>query len=54
MKDRQDEIVDAIFRAKMLEKYNSDPGPNWSRSDFTFYIFYVVLGLFAFKAFLSS
>tara|TARA_R100001510_G_scaffold8871_2_gene6817 strand:- start:603 stop:767 length:165 start_codon:yes stop_codon:yes gene_type:complete len=26
---KKDPIVDAIYRAKMMEKYGADPGSNW-------------------------
>ena len=54
MKSREDEIVDAIFRARMLQEHNVDPGTNWREPGVIFYAFYVVLGLFALKAFFAS
>lgn len=29
MKNLEDKIVNAQFRSKMVEEYNSDPGENW-------------------------
>jgi hypothetical protein len=31
MNDSENSIVDSIFRAKMIEEYNNDPGPNASK-----------------------
>jgi len=28
MSKNSDEMTDALFRAEMIRKYNSDPGPN--------------------------
>jgi len=54
MRSSEQEKVDALFRASMLSKYNSDPGPNWRDPDGWYYGFYILFGLFAIRAFLSS
>jgi len=51
MKNLEDKIVNAQFRSKMIEEYNSDPGENWEKLGLFENIIYLFVVYAVFKTF---
>jgi len=54
MKTSEDKMVNALFRADMISRNNSDPGSNWEGSSLFKDIIFFLIGLCLLRAFLFS
>lgn len=54
MRNTEEQMKSALFRANMMEKYKYDPGPDWDQPDVFHYIIVLTMGYFMLKTWLSS
>jgi len=54
MKNIEDQMRSAQFRANLMNKYNYDPGPDWEQPDAFQYAVILVVGFLMLKTWLSS
>jgi hypothetical protein len=54
MKDIEEQVKSAQFRADMINKYQYDPGPEGDQPDLFHYVVVFTIGFFMLKTWLSS
>jgi|14BtaG_2_1085337.scaffolds.fasta_scaffold04904_3 hypothetical protein len=54
MKNIEESMKSALFRAEMMKQYKSDPGPNWDQGDSFHYLIVGIVVLLMLNSLFSS